>query len=228
MADEGLLGGQVEPAGGGTRGDDEGAGVDCLGADLELDGVGAEIGGVEVSHSQFGAEAGGLLLHVLDEFRPLDALGPAGEVFDQGGDGELAAWFVAFEDERLEVGTGGVDGCGEAGAAGSEDDEVAGFWIHGRLQCKCLGRGNGSRGLDRSKALTGGLGENGRMANLVLVYGMRLLPADELAKVADAPLELKNGNSASVTMHVLEGSRESIEAQLKHSLDAFFDFYPEI
>lgn len=71
-------------------------------------------------------------------------------------------------------------------------------------------------------------GDNGAMANLVLVYGMRLLPAEELAKVGDAPLELKNGHSANVTMHVLEGSRESIEAQLKHSLDAFFDFYPEI
>lgn len=70
--------------------------------------------------------------------------------------------------------------------------------------------------------------ENKSMANLVLVYGMRLLPADELAKVGDAPLELKNGKAANVTMHVLEGSRESIEAQLKHSLDAFFDFYPEI
>ena len=31
-----------------------------------------------------------------------------------------------------------------------------------------------------------------------------------------------------LTMHVLEGSREQIEAQLKMSLDAFFDFYPEI
>jgi hypothetical protein len=29
-------------------------------------------------------------------------------------------------------------------------------------------------------------------------------------------------------MHLLEGSREQIEAQLKQSLDAFFDFYPEI
>jgi len=27
---------------------------------------------------------------------------------------------------------------------------------------------------------------------------------------------------------VLEGSREEIEQQLKSSLDAFFDFYPEI
>jgi hypothetical protein len=31
-----------------------------------------------------------------------------------------------------------------------------------------------------------------------------------------------------VTMHVLEGSREQIENQLKQSIDAFFDFYPEI
>jgi hypothetical protein len=66
------------------------------------------------------------------------------------------------------------------------------------------------------------------MANLTLVYGMRLLPADEVAAVGDAPVTLKNGNEARVTMHVLEGSREQIEAQLKMSLDAFFDFYPEI
>jgi hypothetical protein len=66
------------------------------------------------------------------------------------------------------------------------------------------------------------------MANLTLVYGMRLLPADEIARVGDAPIELKNGNEARVTMHVLEGSREEIEKQLKMSLDAFFDFYPEI
>jgi hypothetical protein len=66
------------------------------------------------------------------------------------------------------------------------------------------------------------------MANLTLVYGMRLLPADEVAEVGEAPVKLKNGNEARVTMHVLEGSREQIEAQLKMSLDAFFDFYPEI
>ena len=41
---------------------------------------------------------------------------------------------------------------------------------------------------------------------------MRLLPADEIASVGDAPITLKNGNEAHVTMHVLEGSREQIEA----------------
>ena len=57
---------------------------------------------------------------------------------------------------------------------------------------------------------------------------MRLLPADEVAEVGEAPVILKNGNSARVTMHILEGSREEIEAQLRQSIDAFFDFYPEI
>jgi hypothetical protein len=66
------------------------------------------------------------------------------------------------------------------------------------------------------------------MANLVLVYGMRLLPADEVVSVGEAPVELKSGNAAHVTMHVLEGSREQIEGQLRQSVAAFFDFYPEI
>jgi hypothetical protein len=66
------------------------------------------------------------------------------------------------------------------------------------------------------------------MANLTLVYGLRLLPSEELSEVSDAVLKLKNGREARVTMHLLEGSKEEIEKQLKSSLDAFFDFYPEI
>jgi hypothetical protein len=66
------------------------------------------------------------------------------------------------------------------------------------------------------------------MANLTLVYGMRLLPADEVSGVGDATVTLKNGREAHVTMHILEGSKEEIEKQLKSSLEAFFEFYPEI
>lgn len=66
------------------------------------------------------------------------------------------------------------------------------------------------------------------MANLTLIYGMRLLPSEEVAEVEDAVLKLRNGHEARVTMHLLEGSKEEIEKQLKTSLDAFFDFYPEI
>ncbi len=66
------------------------------------------------------------------------------------------------------------------------------------------------------------------MANLTLVYGLRLLPSDELAAVEDAKLQLNNGREARVTMHLLEGSKEEIEKQLRISLQAFFDIYPEI
>ena len=66
------------------------------------------------------------------------------------------------------------------------------------------------------------------MANLVLIYGMRLLPSDELAEVGDAILKLKNGRETRVTMHMLEGSKDDIETQLKQSVAAFFDlFYGE-
>lgn len=66
------------------------------------------------------------------------------------------------------------------------------------------------------------------MANLVLVYGMRLLPAEEVEEVGEALIKLKNGREARVTMHVLEGSKKAIESQLQTSIDAFFDMYPEI
>jgi hypothetical protein len=69
---------------------------------------------------------------------------------------------------------------------------------------------------------------NNAMANLTLIYGMRLLPAEEVVEVGEAPVTLKNGRTARVTMHVLEGSKQQIEKQLRTSLEAFFDFYPEI
>jgi len=66
------------------------------------------------------------------------------------------------------------------------------------------------------------------MAGLALVYGLRLLPADELESFEDAKVRLKSG-SASVTMHTIEGANEEeIRKQLNLSLDAFFDFYPEL
>lgn len=67
------------------------------------------------------------------------------------------------------------------------------------------------------------------MAKLALVYGVRLLPADELENFEDATVQLKNGRTASVTMHLIEGGSEAeIKRQLNQSLDAFFDFYPEL
>jgi hypothetical protein len=66
------------------------------------------------------------------------------------------------------------------------------------------------------------------MAKLTLVYGMRLLPSDEIEELGDARVKLKNGREANVTLHVVEGSKEDIEKQLRTSIDAFFDLYPEI
>ena len=63
------------------------------------------------------------------------------------------------------------------------------------------------------------------MANLVLVYGMRLLPADDVAEDGGARILLKGGREARCTMHVLEGGKEEIEQQLKLSADAFFDLH---
>lgn len=66
------------------------------------------------------------------------------------------------------------------------------------------------------------------MAKLQLVYGMRLLPADEAVEVGEAPVKLSNGSEVHVPMHVIEGSKEEIEKQLQTSVDAFFELYPEI
>lgn len=66
------------------------------------------------------------------------------------------------------------------------------------------------------------------MAKLTLIYGLRLLPEGEVTEIQDATLKLANGHQAHVSMHIIDGTRQEIEAQLKRSLDAFFDFYPEI
>jgi hypothetical protein len=71
--------------------------------------------------------------------------------------------------------------------------------------------------------------ERQTMAKLALVYGMRLFPAEELDAVQEAPIKLKGGRNASITMHLIEGSKkEDIERVLRQSIDAFFEMYPEI
>jgi len=66
------------------------------------------------------------------------------------------------------------------------------------------------------------------MAKLALVYGMRLFPADELGEISEAAITLKDGRTARVTMHLIEGSKEQVENTLQQSVEAFFEMYPEI
>jgi hypothetical protein len=73
-------------------------------------------------------------------------------------------------------------------------------------------------------AATGG----SEMAKLALIYGMRLLPEEDLGQVGDATVTLKNGKTARVTMHLIEGSKEEIEKTFYESVEAFFSFYPEL
>ena len=64
---------------------------------------------------------------------------------------------------------------------------------------------------------------------LALIYGLRLLPADEVHSVSEADIKLKDGKTASVPMHLIEGATEKeIRSQLEQSLDAFFEFYPNL
>jgi hypothetical protein len=67
------------------------------------------------------------------------------------------------------------------------------------------------------------------MKKLALVYGLRLLPEEEIEAIGSAEVTLKNGRKAHVTMHLMEGdNEEEIRRQLNQSLDAFFEFYPEV
>ena len=66
------------------------------------------------------------------------------------------------------------------------------------------------------------------VANLALVYGMRLFPAEELEEVNEALLRLKNGNTARIQMHLIQDSKEEIQKTLRRSVEAFFEMYPEI
>lgn len=66
------------------------------------------------------------------------------------------------------------------------------------------------------------------MAKLALVYGMRLFPAEDLGEITEAVIKLKNGKTARVTMHLIEGSKEEIENTFYQSAEAFFEMYPDI
>ena len=66
------------------------------------------------------------------------------------------------------------------------------------------------------------------MAKLALIYGMRLLPVDDLEEVREATVILKNGKTARLAMHLIEGSKEEIERIFRQSINAFFEMYPEI
>src|SRR2546428_13002731 len=67
----------------------------------------------------------------------------------------------------------------------------------------------------------------GRMPKSALVYGMRIFNEGEIAGVEDARVNLADGNSGRIAMHLIEGTRTQIRRQLIQSIDAFFDLLDE-
>ena len=83
-----------------------------------------QVDGVGVGGDEPGAEALGLLAEPRHQLGAHDAVGEAGVVLDVGGEHELAAGGEALDDERREVRARGVDGRGQTGGAGADDDDL--------------------------------------------------------------------------------------------------------
>jgi hypothetical protein len=64
------------------------------------------------------------------------------------------------------------------------------------------------------------------MARYTLVYGMRLIPEGSLTEAHGATLTLRDGSTANVTLHTLDGTIPQLRRSLDRSLDAFFDLLP--
>jgi len=69
------------------------------------------------------------------------------------------------------------------------------------------------------------LGGKRKEKQFSLVYGLRLYPAGTVARMKDGQTFQQDGSESRVTLHLIEGTREQIRAQLLASIDAFFDIY---
>jgi hypothetical protein len=96
-------------------------------ADVQQKWALAQIDASEMRHAVFSSETLRLLAHVLDQLRAKNAFGEAREILDQRGERELSAGFVAFDDQRFQIGARGVEGGRVSGTAGADDDDVASF-----------------------------------------------------------------------------------------------------
>ncbi len=67
----------------------------------------------------------------------------------------------------------------------------------------------------------------GRQPRNALVYGLRIFAAENIAAVEDARVNLADGTSNRITMHLIEGTRAEIRRQLMESIDAFFELLDE-
>jgi hypothetical protein len=66
------------------------------------------------------------------------------------------------------------------------------------------------------------------MARYTLVYGLRLVPEGTLVEADEARLRLKDGETAGVTLHTIDGTIPQLRRALDRSLEAFFEFLPGV
>jgi hypothetical protein len=64
------------------------------------------------------------------------------------------------------------------------------------------------------------------MARYTLVYGLRLVPENTLVQADEVRLQLRNGESAGLALHTIDGTIPQLRRALDRSLDAFFDLLP--
>jgi hypothetical protein len=85
------------------------------------------------------------------------------------------------------------------------------------LRYSCEGR---TMGMAKLHAVPGGKGKD---KTVCLVYGVGLFPARRVAQLTAGQVGLGQGRSGRVPLHLIEGTRDHVRAQLLASLDAFFD-----
>jgi hypothetical protein len=74
------------------------------------------------------------------------------------------------------------------------------------------------------RAISGGKGKEKRLS---LVYGLRLYRTRQVAGIDEGQVVLSDGSVSHLTLHIIDGTREQIRAQLLESIDAFFDIYDD-
>jgi hypothetical protein len=104
--------------------DDHAARLDRTLRGDELARLAAEIDRRDQHLLKASAELRGLLPQVVHQLETVDAFGKPGEILHFAGGRELAARLGALEDERIEVGSRGVDRRRQSGAAGADDHDI--------------------------------------------------------------------------------------------------------
>ena len=119
-----LFAGDAEKAGGRSCRNDDRLGLVSFVCRLEDFDITGKIHAFNPVTCKSGTETFCLAADLVHECVAVHPFREAREIFDLGGRRQLPAGLGALQDEWVQVGACSVDGGGESGAAGSEDDDV--------------------------------------------------------------------------------------------------------